>query len=157
MLASKNPWDWLGYGIYFWENNYERALQWAYEHFDEPAVIGAVIELGYCLNLTDSKKIEDVKKAYKMLQKRYIGKESEMPRNKNVVNNRDFLIRDLDCAVIQQLHEYRSEAELPPYETVRGVFVEGKEIYLNSGFKDKTHIQICVVKPDCIKGLFKPK
>jgi hypothetical protein len=27
--ASKNTHDWLGNGIYFWENNYERALDFA--------------------------------------------------------------------------------------------------------------------------------
>ena len=26
---SKKPYDWLGHGIYFWENNYARALHWA--------------------------------------------------------------------------------------------------------------------------------
>lgn len=26
---TKNPYDWLGHGMYFWENNYERAWQWA--------------------------------------------------------------------------------------------------------------------------------
>jgi hypothetical protein len=24
---SQKPFDWLGHGLYFWENNYERALQ----------------------------------------------------------------------------------------------------------------------------------
>jgi len=26
---SEKPYDWLGHGVYFWENNYERALHWA--------------------------------------------------------------------------------------------------------------------------------
>ena len=26
---SQKPFDWLGHGLYFWENNYEWALQWA--------------------------------------------------------------------------------------------------------------------------------
>jgi hypothetical protein len=26
---SDKPYDWLGHGMYFWENNAERALQWA--------------------------------------------------------------------------------------------------------------------------------
>jgi hypothetical protein len=26
---SKESFDWLGHGFYLWENNYERALQWA--------------------------------------------------------------------------------------------------------------------------------
>ena len=29
LLASTNDYDWLGSGIYFWENNEERAWQWA--------------------------------------------------------------------------------------------------------------------------------
>ena len=29
LLASTNDYDWLGNGIYFWENNEARALQWA--------------------------------------------------------------------------------------------------------------------------------
>ena len=29
LLASTNDYDWLGNGIYFWENNEERAWQWA--------------------------------------------------------------------------------------------------------------------------------
>ena len=27
--ASKNAYDWLGSGMYFWENNYQRALDFA--------------------------------------------------------------------------------------------------------------------------------
>lgn len=26
---SEKPYDWLGHGIYFWENNHDCALQWA--------------------------------------------------------------------------------------------------------------------------------
>jgi hypothetical protein len=26
---STKPYDWLGNGFYFWENNYERAFEWA--------------------------------------------------------------------------------------------------------------------------------
>ena len=31
LKASKNEWDWLGTGIYFWENSANRALNWAHE------------------------------------------------------------------------------------------------------------------------------
>ena len=30
---SKNQWDWLGDGIYFWENDPERALEFAKQRF----------------------------------------------------------------------------------------------------------------------------
>ncbi|MCQ6961543.1 hypothetical protein [Mucilaginibacter aquariorum] len=31
LLPSDNPWDWLGPGSYFWEQDAERALQYATE------------------------------------------------------------------------------------------------------------------------------
>ena len=59
LKQSTNERDWLGSGIYFWENNPQRALEYA-RHLknhpegglapiNKPAVIGAVIDLGYCL------------------------------------------------------------------------------------------------------------
>jgi hypothetical protein len=56
LRVSVNEYDWLGSGIYFWETNPIRGLQWANEavkrkKFDEPFVVGAVIDLGYCFDL----------------------------------------------------------------------------------------------------------
>lgn len=42
------------------------------------------------------------------------------------------------------------------YDSVRGVFEEGLEPYPGSAFKEKTHIQVCVRNPNCIKGYFAP-
>jgi len=28
---SQKPYDWLGHGMYFWENNQDRAMEWATE------------------------------------------------------------------------------------------------------------------------------
>ena len=41
-------------------------------------------------------------------------------------------------------------------DSVRGVFVEGKSVYPGAGIPEKTHIQICIVNPNCIKGYFAP-
>ena len=55
LKSSENSYDWLGHGIYFWEHNLQRAKEWAERRYKEDAaVIGAVIDLGTCLNLTDS-------------------------------------------------------------------------------------------------------
>lgn len=43
------------------------------------------------------------------------------------------------------------------YDSVRGVFWEGKPLYPNAGFAEKNHIQICVCNPNCIKGYFLPR
>ncbi len=63
LRPSHNPWDWLGPGIYFWEQNPSRALTYAEEaarqqqkfsgRIKTPFVIGAIIELGECLNLME--------------------------------------------------------------------------------------------------------
>lgn len=77
-----------------------------------------------------------------------------LPRNEG---GDDLLRRNLDCAVINYLHEVRNNEALRPFDSVRGVFVEGKRIYENSGFREKTHIQICVRNSACIKGVFRVK
>jgi len=37
----------------------------------------------------------------------------------------------------------------------KGVFVEGHPIYDGSGFYEKTHVQVVVQNPECIKGVFR--
>jgi hypothetical protein len=36
LISSKNKYDWLGHGIYFWEQNYRRALDFATQIKDHP-------------------------------------------------------------------------------------------------------------------------
>lgn len=155
---SANDYDWLGHGQYFWECNYDRALSWAKERkFKNPSVIGATIDLGRCLNLTDEKSIIELKNAYKLLKEDFGKSNIELPKNINVKNNADILLRRLDCTVIQYLHQINKDANLTSYDSIRGVFIEGDEIYPDSGIKTKTHIQICVVNPNCIMGYFDPR
>ena len=73
-VISENPYDWLGRGGYFWENSPDRALEWAQflrkhpqnpEHkIKDPFVVGAVIDLGNCLDLSDAGSLEIIKTAY---------------------------------------------------------------------------------------------
>lgn len=164
MKPSTNDYDWLGNGIYFWEHNLARAWQWAEEaskrknsRIKTPAVIGAVIDLGTCLNLVDSDNIELVKSQYKVFKAMVEISKGTLPKNKNIGNNTDLLLRNLDCAVIESLHAFRRVTKLQPFDSVRGVFIEGNPIYPDSGFMEKSHIQICVRNPNCIKGYFAPK
>ena len=43
------------------------------------------------------------------------------------------------------------------FDSVRAAFWEGEELYLNAGFKTHNHIQLCIINPDCIKGIFLPR
>lgn len=82
-----------------------------------------------------------------------------MPVNKDpmAVNSRDRILRKLDCAVISTLHELTHKAGLPAFDSVRGVFWEGSELYPGAGFREKNHIQIAIINPNCIKGFFLPR
>lgn len=70
-------------------------------------------------------------------------------------NSKDQLRRNLDCAVIRRLHKVLEAQNLPAIDTVKGVFTEGLPLYAGSGFREKTHVQIAVCNPDCIKGVFR--
>ena len=164
LLKSQNDYDWLGPGIYFWENNETRALQYAKEMVKRtnttvtnPAVIGAIIDLGYCMDLTDSIYLGELKDAYEAMVKSFELAGKEIPQNEDVGSSTDKLLRRLDCAVIQTAHIINEEAGGVPYDSVKGVFWEGKPLYPNAGFAEKNHIQICVRNPNCIKGYFLPR
>jgi hypothetical protein len=68
---SNNDYDWLGPGIYFWEANPVRGLEFAGEArrngVGEPFVVGAVIDLGWCLDLTTTAGTELVATAHQTL------------------------------------------------------------------------------------------
>lgn len=158
LKASYNSYDWLGNGIYFWEQNYARAREWAVKRNGEAyaAVIGAVIDLGYCLNLTDSFASDILRKGYKILKVRCASTGTELPKNRPSKGATDILLRDLDCSVIQQIHDYNQQTNGRKFDSVRGIFTEGPPPYEGSAFCERTHVQICICNPNCIKGYFSP-
>ena len=171
--VSDKPFDWLGHGMYFWENNYDRALQWAKDDkarggdVKEPSVIGAVIDLSYCCDLLDGNFIKMIGLYHQLMVKDYRTIDKSLPVNKDSASdqNKDRLMRFLDCATIEFMHEFiRKEAvrkieseghtSLKLFDSVRGVFLEGGEAYPGAGISAKSHIQICIRNPNCIKGFF---
>jgi hypothetical protein len=159
-IPSTNDYDWLGQGIYFWEANPKRGLEFAKELatrkrgasiVTNAAVVGAIIDLGLCLDLTTASGLERVRLAYQVLVA-VAGRSSSgnMPKN-----HKDGLRRNLDCAVINTLHDVNKQNGSPTIDTVKGAFIEGDPIYPSASFHEKTHIQICVHNPGCIKGVFR--
>jgi hypothetical protein len=156
--ASENDYDWLGPGIYFWEANPQRGIEFAKEsakrspkNIRKPYVIGAVIDLGHCLDLSTLAGIAMVRSAYTSLRASSDKSGDSLP-----TNGSRLILRKLDCAVIRRVHSMIDEAdEIEPFDTVRGVFTEGEPAYPGAGFLEKTHIQIAVRDPSCIKGVFR--
>lgn len=163
LTRSENKYDWLGNGIYFWENNQYRAYSFAKELNDnprpgkpiikKPAVLGAIINLGVCLDLLDSEYLVLLKDRHKALENSAKHLNITLPRNKTGNGTNDLMLRDLDCLVIEYLNKHASV----PFDSVRGVFVEGGHLYPTSGFNEKNHIQVCIRNPNCIKGYFLPR
>ena len=156
LLPSNHNYDWLGNGIYFWENNSARAYEWAASNkkIKNPCVVGAVIDLGNCLNLVESQNSALLKIGYDVLKKDTEDMGGVLPENKG--EEPDKATRNLDCAVIERLHQITKTDKLPEYDSVRGAFVEGDPVYPGTTFREKTHIQICIINPNCIKGYFDP-
>ncbi len=127
LLPSTNDYDWLGKGIYFWEQNLERAKEWASDRtsIQQPAVIGAIIDLGHCLNLMDSEYINLLKEEHTLLCDEF--QELELPLPKNSGGTKDEALRRLDCAVVEHLHtrKKRSAQGIPALRFCTGPLLRG--------------------------------
>ncbi|MCY2991070.1 MAG: hypothetical protein NTY19_24805 [Planctomycetota bacterium] len=152
---SANDYDWLGHGIYFWEHGPQRARKWAGE---DDTVIGAVIQLGRCFDLTDIRYTKLLQAAYESIVALYAVEGLALPENRGC----DLKLRDLDCLVINQFMN-AMDSELISgretafgYQTVRCPFEEGDEAFPGSMLKTQTHIQLSVRDPSCILGVFRP-
>lgn len=172
---SQNPFDWLGHGLYFWENNYDRALQWSNDKkirgdIKNPAVVGAVLYLGYCCDLSDTRYINLLASYFKMMEEMHKSVGKILPQNEDLSHDRykDKIIRHLDCAVIEFMHASMCSriktdmivdgfSQLKIFDSTRGVFTEGGPAFKGSALFEKSHIQICVRNPNVIQGFFMPR
>lgn len=167
LKESNNKFDWLGHGIYFWENSPARVLEYAIflnqnpkravTPILKPTVIGAVIDLGYCFDLLDFNMLKLLKSGFEIFKTGFEKTGRKLPENISIGQPDDLLKRELDCAVIETMHDSRKVMSLQSFDSVRGVFWEGESLYPNAGFREKNHIQICLRNPNCIKGFFVPR
>ncbi len=164
LKKSNQRYDWLGHGMYFWESDPARALMWAEQKklaktLNEPASIGAVLDLGYCLDLLNATNIALLKEFYDLFKQEAKKLGTPIPENINHPKDsgNDKVLRHLDCAIIEFMHRFLKDNKEKPFDSVRAAFVEGSPIYPDAGFHEKTHIQICVINPNCIKGVFLPR
>ena len=154
---SRNNYDWLGDGVYFWENDYERALEFAIENNkEEPFVIGAAIYLGNCLDLTIRQNARILKEAYSNLLEENVRISTKNVAGKTGLTE-NLPVRFLDCAVIKAIHDFNEKNNFKAYDSVRAAFWEGEPLYETAGFYDKNHIQLCIRNTNCILGYFLPK
>lgn len=160
LQISTNSWDWIGEGIYFWEDDPIRALQYAEENaagkqknknpIKTPFIIGAVIDLGKCLNLVEVESLTILTQAHEGLTTLMEIAEKPMPIN----NDKN---RALDCAVVNFVHQSNIDNNVTPYDSVRCAFPEGDAAFEGSFISERLHIQLCIRNSEMIKGYFLPK
>lgn len=160
LVQSERDYDWLGPGAYFWEADPHRAWEWAdsrvsSKKFDEPFVVGAVIDLGHCLDLMARASLELLRVAFDAFAETVTAAGDGRPLPENRGSDGDKLLRFLDCAVVRFLHQALEDQGQVGFDTVRGLFTEGNELFRGSGFREKTHVQIAVRNQQRIKGYFR--
>ena len=169
IIPSANDYDWLGEGAYFWENSYSRALAWAEflkknpraskTKIDKPFVVGAIIDPGNCLDLSEDTSLEIYKETYSIFKEYFNAINQPMPRNEpGYVGDENLVRRKLDCAVFNFMYLVEDDENQTPFDTIRSPFMEGGPIFEGSGIHSKTHIQWCVRNPKKhIWAYFRPR
>lgn len=170
LRPSKNRYDWLGAGTYFFEKDYSRARHFAEscvkypeKHYSQsnivnPFVVGAVIHLGNCLDLSTLEGITEAQLAGDALREFLRAAGRPLPKNREASGgDKDLIVRNLDRAIIQFLHTLRERDGLPPYDTVRCPFPQGKAIAHTSAFRKYSHVQIAVRNANCVLGYHLPR
>src|SRR6185312_8135043 len=168
---SRSPGDWLGRGIYFWQDAPTRAEVWAKfrcaSSGEEPAVLSADISLERCVDFFDLKHFRELRKACPRFEKYEQGKglsssQAELrvaggrvftsddpnpdPRTrKQILNNKDRALIDW----------YVESLRSSGYQvgSVRGIFLDGQAIFAESFLFDWSHVQVAVLERSVISNL----
>lgn len=170
------PYHWLGQGVYFWEDAPLRAWEWAQRRSQQdgapPAVVSAYVALRDCLDFLDISYWSYVRQGKLLLDNECRLNGRRMPRQQppyyrefydfhtrrrmgtrvsdhTIVQNFNYLDCDvIECAVL--LAETRTGKTV---RSVRAAFLEGQQLYENSYFFDRNHVQIAVRDPSMISDL----
>jgi hypothetical protein len=148
---STKSYDWLGQGVYFWEYAPKQAWWWTKDHRKNarPAVVGAMIRLGNCLDLLDPANVRSLKGVHDDILPIWHSQKIPIP-----TNGQDKM--GLDCAIMNWVYT-QSDETATPIETCRGVFVptnRAKRVWKRSWIYDEAHIQICVRNQQNILALW---
>jgi hypothetical protein len=166
---SANDGDWLGYGVYFWEDAPVRAKIWAQHRFPlEPIeVLSASVDLTFSLDLFDVTTHRELRRAYvDFVDFEYrSGLRTTQPELRVEVG-RAFTSDDRTSNPLlrKPVHNYRDRAFIDWYisvlkarkynvTSVRGVFLSGHAVCRDSYLFDWSHSQISVIDPGVLSDV----
>ena len=147
--VSKNPYDWLGDGVYFFQDAPNRASQWAHDHYgDDGVVLVAEIRLEHCMDLLDVSWNGVLSDTYDSYRERVRQLGYSLPTQSGGAHR-------LDREVINYTVGILGEAGTR-VDCVRAAFREGEPVYPDSALYNLAHIQIAVRNPAaCIQRVWR--
>lgn len=147
---SRKSYDWLGYGWYLWQDDLERATEWAQEHHGaNAAVIEAVVDLSACFDLIQRKYLVALERHADQILGRMPPAQLAKMRQTDMLHDVDRLLIDAFC------DGWATPDGSRRFTSVRGCFKEGDPLYdvattdpgprfLTSALRSMDHVQIAV-------------
>jgi hypothetical protein len=77
------------------------------------------IQLGNCFDLLDFENLQYLKYGYVLVKSLFDKQNEPLPLNKIAKDSNEFLLRQLDCAVIEGIHKIRIQQALESFDSVR--------------------------------------
>lgn len=134
---SRNSYDWLGDGVYFFQEAPQRAWDWALQfHPDAPAVVAAEIRIVDCIDLLDTGWASFMNEAYNSYLRLVNLAGEEIPEQAGGNHRLDREVMNYAVGVLGNRGTRVACA--------RSAFAEGHPVYPNSAILDQSHVQIAV-------------
>lgn len=145
---SRNDYDWLGDGAYFFQDAPVRAMEWARQRFgNDAAVIGAEIDLQDCVDLLDIPWHAIFEQSYEDLLRRLVASGQPIPRQTKGAHRLDRATVNHTVGLLQ--------SKGVPAGTVRAAFIEGRPLFPGSALWNRAHVQIAVRVPASILRMWR--
>jgi hypothetical protein len=140
---SRNEFDWLGDGAYFFQDAPARALEWARQRFGaDAAVIGAEIDLENCIDLLDVPWHIQLARAYPRYKAELDQRGLPLPRQSAGAHRLDRSVMNYVIGLLQK--------EGSVVNCVRAAFAEGLPAFPGSALLNRSHVQISARTPRVI-------
>jgi hypothetical protein len=124
----------------------------------KPAVLGALINLGYCFDLLDTNYTQLLADLFPLYRQACEATGTLLPANLSPASqgSSDLILRRLDCAVIDWCLDFLEKRKKQHFHTARCLFSEGTPVFEGSKILAKSHVQVAVRDVTAIVGYFKP-
>ena len=148
---SSNEYDWLGGGIYFWQDAPKRAWQWAQHTYpDNPAVVKSLLRLDRsCLDLLDVGYSPLLKTMYNGFIRSYERRNLTLP-----AQTEKSKAHRLDCLFFNYVVSTVNSSFPESIGSIRSAFVEGDKIFPTSAIYDLTHVQITILNSSLVEASY---